>query len=182
MQACTVRTVAFEFKPRHGIRLMPAEEKAKYTSEMWHLPRLRSGTATADHDGKGPPYFTTSQLTGCRFMVAYVSADRKAAKVLHLAGDVGTGPKGTQLRDEMAKKAGVDPTDNSGRVRSYSLGSGKKPRLEKVGTDLNLKRDGNEARVSGVRDDSGAWTFYAQEMYARFGAADEPLRLPDLTA
>lgn len=181
LQACTVRTVAFEFKPPNVIWLMPGEEKSKHASEMWYLPWLRSGTSAATLGGDGPAYFSTSQLTGCRFMVEWLSKDHKSAKVLHLAGDVGTGPKGTKARDEMAKKAGVDPTDNSGRVRSYSMSSGKKPKVEKVGEDFRLRYDGNKAWVFGVRN-AGVWSFYAQELFALFGKADEALGLRDLTA
>jgi hypothetical protein len=191
LQACTARTVAFEFKEPNEIWLMPGEEKSKHTSEMWYLPWLRSGTSVANLDGEGPSYFSTSQLTGCRFMVEYLSSNRKSAKVLHLAGDVGTGPKGTKLRDEMAVAIGVDPTDNTGRVRSYSFGSGKKSNPKNVGTNFKLRYDGNKAWVFGVRDGSGAWNFYCQEMNAKIGPSpalnrpaipDKPLGLRDLSA
>lgn len=164
LQACTARDVGFEFRPPNVIVLRAAREGDAWRSEMWYLPWMYNGASKAYLTGEGPAYFSTSQLDGCRFTVQYDDANRKKATVFHLAGSVGHQKSGSLKRDEMALAAGLKTDLPEGRTRSYSISSGVKPKFERIGEHFKLQYSGNKAWVFGLRDDAGAWTFYAQEI------------------
>jgi hypothetical protein len=139
---------------------------------IWYLPWNQVGVAKATLDQSGPDFFSTSQLDGCRFTIQY-DGGRKKVTVLHISGRVdGAGKAASAARDQQEADAlGAPPQ----LVRRYSYGkfAGTKAIAEKDNTRLFY--GGNKASIFGVRDDDGAWYFFAQEIDARFGSADKAL-------
>lgn len=161
-QHCRIRKVCFEFiDPNIILMRDPGSNPTEYPDEIWYLPWRHRGASKADLDGSGPAFFSTSQLDGCRFTIQYHDTSRKNVTVYHLAGNVDGGSKG---RDQLEAKAGVKSGLPSGRTRRYSVSSGAKSFSEKVGEDFSLKYDGDKASIFGIRDDDGAWHFFAQQM------------------
>ena len=138
-------------------------------TEMSYLPWKNAGLggmARARLDGTGPAYFSTSQLSGCRFTVQYDDAGRTTATVLHLAGDVvgGKKPEGSDTRDVL--QAANLPQGADARLRrSYSIGQMKPLAYKeaKIAAGTTLFYDGGKAAIFGYRNRAGVWTFYAAE-------------------
>ncbi|WP_282605192.1 hypothetical protein [Pelagibius sp. Alg239-R121] len=172
LQECRRQKVCFEFQePNKIVMRAPGGKEAKYGNEIWYLPWMRSGTSKAHLDGSGPPFFSTSQLDGCRFTIRYHNDSRTRVTVLHVAGDV---PGGSKQRDGMETKAGLKASPHPRRTRRYSVSRGAKSATEKVGEDFKLRYDGNKASVFGFRDCGGVWHFYAQQMMKYPDEADRP--------
>lgn len=165
LQACRVQTVGFKFEePNKIVMCDPANSPMAYEDQIWYLPWLHKSASKAVLDGKGPGYFSTSQLDGCRFTIQYHDDSRKKATVFHLAGNVGRDKQGSGLRDDMETASGLDNDAPPRLVRRYSITSGIQSNEEPKGNDFKLKYDGDKAWIFGFRDDDGAWQFYAQQM------------------
>ena len=162
----------------------------KLVSYLPWSPSSLGGIARADLDGSGPRYFSTSQLSGCRFTVQYADALKKRATVLHLAGDFGSSD-GSGAREALETGA-LGSAPPGGLRRRYSIGQSAVPGLKsktsftdwgyqkKIGGDAGrIYYDGNKASVFGFRTDDGAWHFWAQEM-VEGGAADKGLGRKDI--
>jgi hypothetical protein len=173
-QDCRVQKVCFEFvEPNRILMRDPGGNPTKYQDEIWYLPWVRDGATKANLGGDGPPFFSTSQLDGCRFTIQYHDTSRKNVTVLHLAGNVGHQSSGSEKRNKMETEQGVKTNLAPKLTRRYSISKGKKGVFEKVGQDFSLKYDGDKAMIFGFRDADGSWDFYAQQMMGS-GSVDEP--------
>lgn len=106
LQACSEREVVFDFEGPNKIMIRARRESELADQTLWYLPWLWDGLSKADLDGTGSSYFSTSQLTGCRFTIQFHDSTRQRVTVMHLAGTLGTGrKKGTEARDELEGSA-----------------------------------------------------------------------------
>ncbi|HTW72139.1 MAG TPA: hypothetical protein VME47_19805 [Acetobacteraceae bacterium] len=171
-----VVTVVFEYSGPNVITMRAKRESDEGGRQISYLPWKNAhagGISQARLTGDGPQYFSTSQLTGCRFTIQYDDASRQTATVLHLAGDVQgeKKPEGSATRDGLEQNA-LSPQAKPTLKRSYSIGQMKSAKFKEMGvaTGTKLYYDGGKAAIFGYRKKSGAWTFYAAEQKFGLGA------------
>jgi hypothetical protein len=164
--------VVFEFVAENTIRMRARLLTDAEFKTVWYLPWVSRGAATARLDGTGSPYFSTSQLTGCRFTIQYADMSHKVATVQHLGGNVDGGSAG---RDRLEDQT-LGPVSNPALRRRYSIGQNKlpgavrhKPTLQfrVVGDETRVYYGGDVASIFGYRDGGGAWHFWAHEIQTR---------------
>ncbi len=166
-QVCRRQKVRFDFVEPNRIVMSALDgADADYQNEIWYLPWRIDGASKANLGAEGPPFFSTSQLDGCRFTIQYHDASRKTATVFHLAGTLGHQEAGSKARNALETDAGLPSDAPAKLVRRYSISQGTKSKFESLGKDFTLQYDGDKAAIFGFRDDSGAWRFYAQQMMA----------------
>ncbi len=165
--------VVFEYKLETGKHIISMRAASNGDGrKIWYLPWKNDAfgaVAKATLDGKGPRYFVTSQLDGCRFTIQYHDTDRKTATVLHLAGDHGgPGKLGSEKRDVLETQNlpnGSKPT----LKRRFSIGFGP-GKNSASGAAYKLSRsstsyyDGGMGTVFGYRNKADAWVFYGLDI------------------
>ncbi len=177
--AFKVVSIVFEFSDPNVITMRarqdndPRDKIRKMSYLPWKNAGIDAGVAKATLDDKGPAYFSTSQLTGCRFTIQYGDASRKTATVLHLAGDVqgGKKPEGSATRDGL-ELANLPQGSDMKLRRRYSVGQMKPALFKKVGVEsgTTLYYDGGKSAILGFRGTDGGWNFYAAEEKFEKGA------------
>lgn len=170
-KSVTVTFVYSEIAGNPVILMTPAADGRKMSYLPWKNAS-EGAIAKITLNDKGPNYFSTSQLDGCRFALQYHDTDHRVVTVQHLAGDVAgtTGKAGTAERDRLEALAAPDlpatATPDLRRRLSVGRGVGKNGR---IGATFKASRpdttyyDGGKAAVFGYRNKSGAWVFYEAE-------------------
>jgi hypothetical protein len=161
--------VVFEFSEPNIITMRAKRDTDEGGREISYLPWKNAsdgGMAQARLTGGGPPYFSTSQLTGCRFTIQYDDGSRKTVTVQHLAGDVqgGKKPEGSATRDSIETRNLPTGSDLQLRHR-YSIGQMKPLQFKQLNlaSGITLYYDGGKAAIFGYRNKGGVWVFYASE-------------------
>ncbi|WP_445364337.1 hypothetical protein ACJJIQ_08515 [Microbulbifer sp. ANSA003] len=166
----------FEFVKPNKIMMVKSGNSGKKAT---YLTWARKTAVPVTLNSKSPPYFFTSHLSNCRMTFKFHDDQSKSVTVIHVAGDVSQGGtiKGSEQRDDLEKMVKTPHVTGERRLSIGGPKGGRKgANFKKKQAKLGTAYYDTCARVFGVRDDSGQWTFYTQNI----GRKDELLGFFDV--
>ncbi|MDN3639332.1 hypothetical protein QWY82_11005 [Simiduia curdlanivorans] len=173
--------IAWDFQEPNVIKMLKkTENDGSKRKKICYLPWSTKTATSVTLDGNSPPYFVTSHFSNCRFTMKFHDGQGKTVTVLHVAGDTKSEGRvqGSAERDILENEVKTEPAKMTRRLSVGGLKDLGKAGREHKQTKMKAGTTYYDtyARVFGVRNKNGVWSFYAQNINHK----DEIIGLQDI--